>query len=77
MVCEIHCSCVIRLLRAYDKEASKEGKIKDTAAKVAGLAFKGIFGSDKEKMEKTRKRKPRTKSQRKIWTTKWNRRKQQ
>lgn len=77
MVREIHCSCVIRLLRAYDKEASEEGKIKDTAAKVAGLAFKGIFGSDKEKMEKTRKRKPRTKSPRKIWTTKWNRRKQQ
>jgi len=61
MVREIHC-CVIRLLRAYNKEASEEGKIKGTVAKVAGLAFKGFFGSEKENMEKTRKRKPRTKS---------------
>ena len=52
MVREIHCSCVIRLLRAYDKEASEERKIKDTAAKVAGLAFKGILDPTKKRWKK-------------------------
>ena len=53
MVREIRSCCVIRLLRAYDKEASESGGtgISGRIAKAVGLAFNRIFGSEKEKIK--------------------------
>jgi hypothetical protein len=52
MVREIRC-CMIRLLRAYDKEASGSGgtRISGRIAKAAVLAFNRIFGSEEEKIK--------------------------
>lgn len=49
---------VIRLLRAYDKEASESGgtRISGRTARAAGLAFNPIFGSEIEKIKDKREK---------------------
>ena len=49
---------VIRLLRAYDKEASESGgtRISGRTARAAGLAFNRIFGSEIEEIKDKREK---------------------
>jgi hypothetical protein len=78
MVREIRC-CMIRLLRAYNKEASESGGtgISGRIAKAAVLAFNRIFGSEEEKIKDKKEKAKEESSSRKIPTTKRNTRKLQ